>query len=63
MCVGLSAKIKKIENGMALVDADGAQREVSVELLSDIEPGDYIMVHAGIGIAKIENTEDVADAQ
>ena len=53
MCVGLSGKVVSIERGMALVDASGARREVSAELLQDLEPGDYVMVHAGIAIAKI----------
>lgn len=56
MCVGLAAKVVGIKNGMAVVDASGAKREVSAELLQDVEPGDYVMVHAGIAIAKI--TED-----
>ena len=46
MCVGLSAKVVRIQDGMAMVDASGARREVSVQLLSDVEPGDYVMVHA-----------------
>ncbi|MCR5562768.1 MAG: HypC/HybG/HupF family hydrogenase formation chaperone [Desulfovibrio sp.] len=53
MCVGLSGKVVSVERGMALVDASGARREVSAELLQDLEPGDYVMVHAGIAIAKI----------
>ena len=72
MCVGLPAKVVRIQDGMALVDASGARREVSAELLSDIYPGDYVMVHAGLAIAKItaedaEETEallrDVEDAE
>lgn len=64
MCVGLSAKVLRIEDGTALIDASGAQREVSADLLDDLEPGDYVMVHAGIAIAKItgENVE-VQDAE
>lgn len=59
MCVGLPAKVVRIQDGMALVDASGARREVSAELLSDIDPGDYVMVHAGVAIAKItEGNED-----
>lgn len=57
MCVGLSAKIVSVKNGTALVDASGARREVSVELLNDLEPGDYVMVHAGIAIAKITSDD------
>ena len=44
MCVGLSAKVVRINEGMAVVDADGAKREVSAELLDELEPGDYVMV-------------------
>ena len=48
MCVGLSAKVVKISNGTAVVDAGGAKREVSSKLLENLEPGDYVMVHAGV---------------
>ncbi|MBR3457510.1 MAG: HypC/HybG/HupF family hydrogenase formation chaperone [Selenomonadaceae bacterium] len=57
MCVGLPAKVVNIRDGMAIVDASGARREVSAELLDDLDPGDYVMVHAGIAIAKITNDE------
>ena len=36
MCVGLSAKVVKISNGTALIDAGGAKREVSSQLLEDL---------------------------
>ena len=58
MCVGLSARVVKVQNGMALIDADGARREVSSKMLKDLEPGDYVLVHAGIAIAKITEDED-----
>ena len=61
MCVGLPAKVVRIQDGMALVDASGARREVSAELLDDVDPGDYVMVHAGIAIAKI-TSDDAAEA-
>lgn len=53
MCVGLPARVVQIQDGTALVDAGGARREVSAELLDELDPGDYVMVHAGIAIAKI----------
>ena len=58
MCVGLSAKVVKITEGTAVVDAMGAKRQGSVELLEDLEPGDYVMVHAGIAIAKITDEDE-----
>ena len=61
MCVGLTAKVVSIKDGMALVDASGAKREVSAELLDELDPGDYVMVHAGIAIAKITD-DDASEA-
>ena len=58
MGVGLSAKVVKISDGTAVIDAGGAKREVSAQLLEDLEPGDYVMVHAGVAIAKIAEEDD-----
>ena len=58
MCVGLSAKVVKIGEGVAIVDADGAKREVSSQLIEDLEPGDYVMVHAGVAIARITDEDE-----
>lgn len=57
MCVGLSAKVISVEKGTAVIDASGAKRAVSAELLDNLEPGDYVMVHAGVAIAKITGSE------
>ena len=62
MCVGLPAKVMTMKDGMAVVDASVAKREVSAELIENLEPGDYVMVHAGIAIAKNkEEDEDEAE--
>lgn len=57
MCVGLSAKVVKVDGGTALIDASGAKRKISAELLENLEPGDYVMVHAGVAIAKITDSD------
>lgn len=59
MCVGLAGKVVRVKDGTAVIDAGGAKRDVSAELLDDLEPGDYVMVHAGVAIAKI--TDDDAE--
>lgn len=60
MCVGMTAKVVGVKNGMAVVDASGARREVSAELLENLEPGEFVMVHAGTAIARItgDDTEE-----
>lgn len=64
MCVGLSARVVRMQkDGTALVDASGARREVSAQLLEDLMPGDYVMVHAGAAIARItQEDEEETDA-
>ena len=62
MCVGLSARVVNVKDGTALIDANGAKREISAGILDDLEPGDFVMVHAGVAIAKItQDEEDEAD--
>ena len=58
MCVGLSARVVRVEDGTALIDASGVQREVSAGVLEDLEPGDFVMVHAGVAIAKITDSDE-----
>lgn len=57
MCVGLSAKVVSVNEGPAVIDASGAKREVSADLIENLEPGDYVMVHAGVAIAKITDDD------
>ncbi|SDB17145.1 Hydrogenase maturation protein HypC [Ruminococcaceae bacterium FB2012] len=62
MCVGLSARVVSVKDDTAIIDAGGAQREISAGVMDDLEPGDYVMVHAGIAIAKItQSDEDEAE--
>ena len=39
---------------MATIDVDGVQREASLLLLEDAEIGEYVIVHAGFAIHKID---------
>ena len=58
MCVGLPARVVSINDGTAIIDANGAKGDVRAELLDDLEPGDYVMVHAGVAIAKISSDDE-----
>ncbi|UCE52064.1 MAG: HypC/HybG/HupF family hydrogenase formation chaperone [Desulfobacterales bacterium] len=54
MCLAIPSKITKIENNMATIDVDGVQREASLLLLEDAQVGEYVIVHAGFAIQKID---------
>ena len=61
MCLAIPSKIVKIENNIATIDVDGVQREASLQLLEAPKVGDYVIVHAGFAINKI-NEEDAKES-
>jgi hydrogenase expression/formation protein HypC len=54
MCLAIPSKITKIENNMATIDVEGIRREASLLLLEDAQVGDYVIVHAGFAIQKLD---------
>ena len=54
MCLAIPSKITAIENNMADIDVDGVQRKASLLLLEDARVDDYVIVHAGFAIKKID---------
>lgn len=54
MCLAIPSKITRIENNMAVIDVDGVRRECSLLLVEDAQVGDYVIVHAGFAISKID---------
>jgi len=57
MCLAIPARIKSIEDQMATIDMEGTQRDVSLLLLEDAKIGDFVIVHAGFAIHKIDEDE------
>ena len=56
MCLAITSRITKIENNMATIDVEGVQREASLLLLEDASVGDYVIVHAGFAIQKLDES-------
>ncbi len=58
MCLAVPSKIIEIEDTMAIVDVMGLRKQISLLLLPE-EPqiGDYVLVHAGFAINKMEPEE------
>lgn len=54
MCLAIPSKITQIENNMAVIDVDGVRRECSLLLVEDAQVGDYVIVHAGFAISKLD---------
>jgi len=50
-------QVKTIENEMAVCEIDGVQREASLMMIDDIQVGDYVLIHAGFAIERIDDDE------
>ncbi len=58
MCLGIPGKvISKREGDLAEVDFGGVRREVSLMLCPEAEVGDYVLVHVGFAIQRLEEEE------
>jgi hydrogenase expression/formation protein HypC len=57
MCLAIPSRIVKIENNTAIIDVDGLRRTASLLLLENARVGDYVIVHAGFAIHRIDETE------
>ncbi len=58
MCLAVPVKIIEIlDIETAIFDIDGVGNEVNISLVEDLEPGDYVLVHAGFAIEKLDREE------
>lgn len=54
MCLAISARIKFIDGSLADVDIMGIEKKVDIQLIENPKIDDYILIHAGFGIEKID---------
>ena len=58
MCLAAAGRIDTLlSNGYALIDFGGIKKKANVELIKDAKIGDYVMVHVGFAISKVDEKE------
>lgn len=59
MCLAVPAEVIAINKAqdMAEVDLDGIRKEVSLALVEDVVVGDYVLVHVGYALERIDAGE------
>jgi hydrogenase expression/formation protein HypC len=57
MCWSVPGKIVDIKDNIATVDISGLRKEIVLTLLSEPRIGDYVLVHAGYAIGKVNEEE------
>lgn len=57
MCLGVPARVIRIEDSEATVAIGDIEYRASLLLLNDIQVGDFIILHAGFAIEKVDPRE------
>jgi hydrogenase expression/formation protein HypC len=58
MCLAVIAQLKEIkEDNMAIADFGGLTQEIRVDLIEEPKPEDWVLVHTGFAIQRIDEKE------
>jgi hydrogenase expression/formation protein HypC len=57
MCLGIPAKIIEINGEYATADIDGAIIQIGLQLIENPKVGDFVLVHTGYALEKIDEYE------
>jgi len=58
MCLSVPARVLAIEDvSWAIVEVGGARKRIAIDLVEDLAVGDYVLVHVGFALQKIDEVE------
>lgn len=58
MCLAIPTRVvERLPGELAIVELGGVRREISLALLDDVSPGDYVIVHAGYALTRLDPDE------
>ena len=57
MCLAVPGQVLSIDGRLARVVFGGVERQVCLDLIPTVAPGDYVLVHAGFAIQRMDSDE------
>jgi len=57
MCLAIPMRVIEVKGEEALVEIGGVKKKVIINLVEDVKTGDYLIVHAGFAIQKLDEKE------
>lgn len=60
MCLAIPVRVVSIDGETAIVSLDGVQKEISLALVEDVSVDDYVIVHVGYALSRLDPIEAVA---
>jgi len=57
MCLAIPMQVKSITGETAVCEIDGVKREASLMLVENVQVGDFLLIHAGFAMEKLDPDE------
>jgi len=58
MCLAIPARVEQLlQDNSAIVNLGGVRKEISLALVEDVAVGDYVIVHVGYALQKLDEEE------
>lgn len=57
MCVAIPGQVIELYEDEALVEFIESKKKVNISLIKDVKVGDYLLIHVGVAIEKIDKEE------
>ena len=57
MCLAIPMRVVTIDGSLAQVEQEGVTRSVRIDFVPGVHPGEYVLVHAGIAIERVDAVE------
>lgn len=57
MCLAVPAKLIEKEENNGIIETGGVRVSIGLDLVDDVKPGDYLIVHAGFALEKLDQQE------
>lgn len=57
MCLGVPMRVVSIDGEVAVCEIDGVRREASLMMVEDVAVGDFVLIHAGFAIEKLDEED------
>jgi len=54
MCLAIPMRLVEIDGTAGVAEVDGVSRQVRLDLLPEVVLGDYVLIHAGLAIARVD---------
>jgi len=57
MCLAIPAKVVEIDGDQATIELGGVRKNISLALVDDVALGDYVIVHVGYALTRLDPEE------